>query len=289
MTLRVGRLRQVEQFEKLGDDSSNHRQVDATMRERLVKHADIDTATDFAFSDFCNERSPWRVRFQSTAASQHRVAQRFSFKPTTTHPPPQCVSWIDFKIRIQIVGPQLITARRHKLANQRLDRPSVLGNEPVGQVVEQFRVRGRKPVDAKVVDRLDQPPTEHVLPYAVHDHARGERVLGMRQPLSQFQPPALPRVFDLNGERQRHTAQEPAFYDVALSSPFAAKLDRIVGRLGLVANANRKLHVGKRHAVKFLKLSLKVAQLVLRGPKTFDLRLQLSLLVGVGRRCLIWL
>src|SRR2546428_335391 len=66
----------------------------------------------------------------------------------------------------------------------RFDAPALL-NEPAGQPVEQFRMRGTLAIAAKVVHGAHNAFTEMVLPDSVDHDARGERVLRARDPARQ--------------------------------------------------------------------------------------------------------
>jgi hypothetical protein len=61
------------------------------------------------------------------------------------------------------------------------------------QPIEQFRVRRKPTLDAEVVLGLDQPAAEELLPGAVDDDPRGERVVGGDEPFCEFEPGRRPR------------------------------------------------------------------------------------------------
>src|SRR5215472_13761157 len=70
-----------------------------------------------------------------------------------------------------------------------LDAPAALhkfDREPV----EQLGMRGRTPRLAEIVERLDEPCPEMMLPDAVDHHPRGEWMLGASQPARKGKPPA---------------------------------------------------------------------------------------------------
>ncbi len=70
-----------------------------------------------------------------------------------------------------------------------LDAPAPL-HELDGQPVEQLRMRRLLAHLAEVVERRDDAAAEVVVPHAVDDHARGERILGRPDPLGERQPPS---------------------------------------------------------------------------------------------------
>ena len=104
--------------------------------------------------------------------------------------------------RVEAIGPA-----RHDRPDEPLDRPAV-ADEPRGQVVEQFRVRGRVARRAEVVDAPHQARAEEVLPDPVDEDAGRERVLLAREPTGQLEPAALRRV-DLRGVGHVQDAEEP--------------------------------------------------------------------------------
>ena len=67
---------------------------------------------------------------------------------------------------------------------QPLERPLVL-DELAGEPVEQFGMRGGRAADAEVVFGGDEPLAKMMLPDAVDDHPRGERVVRPCQPVGQ--------------------------------------------------------------------------------------------------------
>ena len=60
-----------------------------------------------------------------------------------------------------------------------------------GEPVEQLGMRGPFAADAEIVGRAHEPFAEMPLPDAIHDHARGERVLLRRDPFGQRGSPLL--------------------------------------------------------------------------------------------------
>ena len=64
---------------------------------------------------------------------------------------------------------------------QLLDGPAVV-DEPGGEPIEQLGMRGLLAHDAEVARRADQAFAEVMLPDAVHDHARRQRIIGAGQP-----------------------------------------------------------------------------------------------------------
>ena len=76
-----------------------------------------------------------------------------------------------------------------------ISRTSFLTDQPCvtkfrGQVIQELGVTGRVASNAEVIDASNDALAEYVIPNAVHEHARSERVRGTRQPLRQLQPAA---------------------------------------------------------------------------------------------------
>ncbi len=86
-------------------------------------------------------------------------------------------------------------------------------------MVKQRRIGRRRSKRAEVVDRLDEPSTEEVMPDAVGHHPRGERMLALDEAKRQREP--IGRV--------RHAAIEaremPGLDDLATTARIAAEVD----------------------------------------------------------------
>ena len=67
---------------------------------------------------------------------------------------------------------------------QVLEAPA-FGDQPSGEPIEQFGMRGRRAEFAKIAGVGGQPAAEMLLPHAVDHHARGEGVVGARNPIGQ--------------------------------------------------------------------------------------------------------
>ena len=70
----------------------------------------------------------------------------------------------------------MIRRRGHDQTMHLLHAPAA-GNELGRQPVEQFRMTGRLASQAEVVWRVDQTTTETLLPHAVDDDSRCERIV----------------------------------------------------------------------------------------------------------------
>ena len=79
-----------------------------------------------------------------------------------------------------------IGGREDHPLHQRLDVPARV-DELARQPVEQFGMTGPLALHAEVVAGLDQALTEQLLPEAIDHHARGQRMVGLGEPLRQPQ------------------------------------------------------------------------------------------------------
>ena len=101
-----------------------------------------------------------------------------------------------------------------------------------GQVVQQFRMRGRFSLSAKVVGSCHQATAKMILPDPIHHHARGKRIVRSQNPLCQLFAAAgivIGRKFMSPKNRQ-----EAARNHIAGTSRITPQLDRyIFRRLGI--------------------------------------------------------
>ena len=67
---------------------------------------------------------------------------------------------------------------------QWLELPAI-GDEPAGEVVEQLGMRGFAAEETKVARRVHDAVAEVMLPHAVREHARGERVVVAGDPFCE--------------------------------------------------------------------------------------------------------
>src|SRR6185437_2565248 len=65
-----------------------------------------------------------------------------------------------------------------------LEPPAVL-DQFGGQPVEQFGMRGPTAVEAEIVGRIDQTDAEMIMPQAIDDHPREQRIVRPRGPRGQ--------------------------------------------------------------------------------------------------------
>ncbi len=150
-------------------------------------------------------------------------------------PPLQFVGWVDCQ-RLWAGGRrQLIGAAEHQFANEFLEGPTIL-HEFVGQVVQQLRMAGRTTRHTKVIDSVDNAFAKQVLPDAVHDYSRRQRVAGFGQPHSQLIATAASRWYGLAGQVIQH-AQKASRHRGSELFRFAANTNLGIGGLGHVSYA----------------------------------------------------
>ena len=123
---------------------------------------------------------------QRTTYLQHGITNRLCFQPANMSASQQAIVRIHLARLGRRCGRQLERSRERDFANQLFDRPC-FGDESLGQVVEQFRMRRCLAQLSEVVGRGDEAAAKHVMPDTVHDHARGQRVVRMQHRLRQFQ------------------------------------------------------------------------------------------------------
>ena len=128
--------------------------------------------------------------FQFARRDQHRVANLFGFQAINRHVRKEAVVGIDnlpflggsgFGIVVRFL---LVGCGRHDPAVQGLEFPTAihkLGREPV----EQFGMARSLAQFAEVTGIECQPGPKMVLPKAVRNHARAERVFGIGQPTGE--------------------------------------------------------------------------------------------------------
>src|SRR5688572_2701519 len=82
--------------------------------------------------------------------------------------------------------------------NQLLRRPALF-NEPRREEIQQLRMRRFLAEPPKVIDRGDESASEQVMPDAIDQHARRERIRRARDVVRQFEPAAELRLVAARG------------------------------------------------------------------------------------------
>src|SRR5262249_41646773 len=130
--------------------------------------------------------APARCEVERAGYGEERIAQGLDIKPAPRGAPEQAVLGVDGRGALRGRGRLLIGGREEDLAVQSLQRPVLLHQE-CGQVVEQLRVARAVPERAEIRGSADDPLAEVVLPDAVRDDARGERIETVGNGLGQLQ------------------------------------------------------------------------------------------------------
>ena len=131
------------------------------------------------------------LKVQLAACRQHRVADLLGVQTARIEAPEVLVG----RIRLRRPGGHAavcglpVGGGEQNLALQALQAPAA-GEETLRQVVEQLRMRRRLAEPAEIVRGLDEAAAEQVVPDAVGDHARGQRVVLPGQPGRQDAAPA---------------------------------------------------------------------------------------------------
>ena len=164
--------------------AERHRRIEGGQEriQRVAHHLDVDAAPGLAAAD----RLAVQARIQAARHAQDGVADRFGLKPAHAPVAEQLV----VRIRRAAAGLALEGLAGEQQAQQGLDRTAAVDEAP-RQQVEQFRMRRRRTELAEIVGGGDQAAAEDVVPEAVDDDPRGQRVgLQIGDPLRQLQAAA---------------------------------------------------------------------------------------------------
>ena len=142
---------------------------------------------------------------------------------------------------------ELIGAAEDDGADEFFDRP-FFSNKSLREVVEQLGMRRATAIHAKVIRRGNDAAAKEMQPHAVGHHARGERVLRMRQPLSQFPPTALLGV-DRHGVGHLRGSEESTRDGFAQLVGFAVAIDFGIANLLRVAHPHGEILRRRRRTV----------------------------------------
>jgi len=140
------RAREVEELqvfvEAIAADPSVDGAAIVRRRERLggTAHLPIDRARD----------------------GEQRVSDLFRGQPMAVGAPVQPVARILLEALLRMLAAQLVDRAEHDFAVQLFDRESVV-DEPLRQILEQFRIRGTLAVDPEIARRVDNPGYRNVL------------------------------------------------------------------------------------------------------------------------------
>ena len=132
-----------------------------------------------------------------TRHDKHRVADRLGLQPARRHLPKETiirvnVEWISaltIDVRGNLDVAALLPGSRRQDQSVQFFQAVATVAKPDGEPLQQLRVRRPAAVEAQVVRSVDQACAEVVMPDAVNDDSREERVVFMSDPRSELAPP----------------------------------------------------------------------------------------------------
>ena len=134
-------------------------------------------------------RLPAHGSVELAGDEEERIAKLLKVQPAAMHPPVERVGRIDLRLLGVHRAALLVGVGEHDDAVKLLDRPAVF-HEVHRQEIEQLRVRGPFPVEAKITGAGHQRHAEMMHPNAVHHHPGGERILPAGDLAGHLQPAA---------------------------------------------------------------------------------------------------
>ena len=143
------------------------------------------SVADCRFERFAPNR---QVEF--TARGKQRISQQLGVKSLPFGTPPPSIARVALPNlrRLRMQRRLLPCLRRQDQAVQRFQPPSAsqeLGCQPI----EQLRVSGRIGQKAKIIRRPDNCLTKMMLPNAIHQHPRCQRIARVSDPARKLQSP----------------------------------------------------------------------------------------------------
>ena len=155
----------------------------------FFQHAEA-FATDGAVTGHGDDGTEWRREVELAADGEHRVADGLGIESAGVHAPEQLVVGIGEVIFFIMGRVELIDAAADDALDELFEAPTI-GDELLGQMIEQLRMRWGCAAGTEVVHGLDEASAEEPVPDAIHDDACGERVVGRSDPISEFEPSAV--------------------------------------------------------------------------------------------------
>ena len=181
------RIAEIEQREEAGHSGSAERQVDraADAEHRFLIGADVGAG--FAPVDalaWIGHAAHGHVEF--AGIEEQRVADLFEIETAAIGAGEQAIGCVDFMRLRRGLAAHLIGAGEQQHPVHCFERPACL-NEPAGEEIEQFGMRGKLAGAAVIVGSADDALGEVILPDAVRDYAGGERMGRRGEPLGHFE------------------------------------------------------------------------------------------------------
>src|SRR5439155_17479885 len=122
---------------------------------------------------------PVHRKVELSAGLENRVADLLRLEPDRGPPPQELVRGIRRQLHRIFRGRLPVGSRQHNLPMQPFDTPSVL-DEVRSEPIEQFRMSWGSSLRSEIVGSAYDSVTEMILPDAVHEYPRGERMIGLR-------------------------------------------------------------------------------------------------------------
>src|SRR6266545_687692 len=129
-----------------------------------------------------------------------------------------------------MLAAQLIDRAEHHFTVQLLDREPVV-DEPLRQVLEQFRIRRPFAVDPEIARRVDNPRAEMAFPDAVDDDANGNRFLDDRLCELEAAAPFREGRGPVRAQHRQEVARRLVAKVERIASLAHLELDRLLGVL----------------------------------------------------------
>ena len=179
------------------------------------------------------------------------IAQRLELQAPHIGPPEQPVVRILFRVGGIVAAALLIRGGEEDDFVQLLQRPSFL-HESRGEIIEQFRMAWRRGLVAQIVGRADQSLSEMMQPETINQHARGERVVSVRDCLREFESAAA--AAERRTVRPGQYFQESARHNVAMVLSLSANKDRRILRSQAVLQDHRAGRRARMHHLQHVAL-----------------------------------
>jgi hypothetical protein len=124
------------------------------------------------------------------AGDEHGIAHGFGFETTRREAPEKSRVGIRF-VGNFIHGAALLEGLRHQDELVDVFEAPFVRDEFAGEEVEQLGMRGTCSIDSEVAGRLNKAGAEVIMPEAIDDDTRGQRICGIGDPVSEGQTPLL--------------------------------------------------------------------------------------------------
>ena len=163
-----------------------HGEVDAAAAVAVDRPRDLGaTARAFRRREAHQNRRAVEAMVEPIRDRQHGVAHDFALDASEILTMPEHIVWIAVLVRLVAATVHRVGAGQHEAADQLLLRPAT-ADHGLRQVIEQILVLRRVTQVTEIVDGACEPATEQVVPHAVHQHARWQRVVDAEHAFGEF-------------------------------------------------------------------------------------------------------